>query len=176
MLPADLKLAVVEPGTAKESETEAPAESGTRGESSYDEEFENRSNDAISLRAAKTTPAMPTIYTRAQWGADESIRNPKNLRYGTVSAGFVHHTVNANDYTEAQVPGIIAASTPTTSSRVAGATSATTSSSTGSVASGRAGTAASTRTSSAHTPWATTTTPSRCRRSATSTLSSRPRP
>ena len=50
---------------------------------------------------------MPTIYSRAQWGADESIRNKSALRYGTVSAGFVHHTVNANDYTEAQVPGIM---------------------------------------------------------------------
>ena len=50
---------------------------------------------------------MPTIYSRAQWGADESIRNKSALRYGTVSAGFVHHTVNANDYTEAEVPGIL---------------------------------------------------------------------
>ncbi|PUA81947.1 FG-GAP-like repeat-containing protein [Nocardioides currus] len=105
-LPADLKLAVVEPGTAKESESETPAEN-TGDSSSYDDEFEERGEGAISLRAAKTTPAMPTIYSRAQWGADESIRNPKNLRYGTVSAGFVHHTVNANDYTEAQVPGIL---------------------------------------------------------------------
>lgn len=109
-LPADLKLAVVEPGTAEESETETPAEDGGRAPgsdaSSYDEEFAERNEDGLSLRAAKT-PAMPTIYTRAQWGADEKIRNTKNLRYGTVSAGFVHHTVNANDYTEAQVPGIL---------------------------------------------------------------------
>lgn len=110
-LPADLKLAVVEPGTADDTETEAPAENAAQGaaqgSTSYDEEFEERGEDAISLRAAKTTPAMPTIYSRAQWGADESIRNKSALRYGTVSAGFVHHTVNANDYTEAQVPGIL---------------------------------------------------------------------
>jgi len=106
-LPDDLKLAVVEPGTADDTETEAPAESGSTGETSYDDEFEQRGEHAISLRAARTTPAMPTIYSRAQWGADESIRNKSALRYGTVSAGFVHHTVNANDYTEAQVPGIL---------------------------------------------------------------------
>ena len=110
-LPADLKLAVVEPGTAEGTDTETPAESGGRsgaqGEAAYDDEFEQRGEDAISLRAASTTPAMPTIYSRAQWGADESIRNKSALRYGTVSAGFVHHTVNANDYTEAQVPGIL---------------------------------------------------------------------
>ena len=105
-LPDDLKLAVVEPGTAKDSETEAPA-SGSRDETSYDDEFEQRGEDALSLRSAKLTPAMPTIYSRAQWGADESIRNKSALRYGTVSAGFVHHTVNANDYTEAQVPAIM---------------------------------------------------------------------
>lgn len=105
-LPDDLKLAVVEPGTAKDSATEAP-DSGTRDQSSYDDEFEQRGGDALSLRSAKRTPAMPTIYSRAQWGADESIRNKSALRYGTVSAGFVHHTVNANDYTEAQVPGIM---------------------------------------------------------------------
>ncbi len=50
---------------------------------------------------------MPTIYSRAQWGADEKMRDAKSLRYGTVNAGFVHHTVNANDYTADQVPGII---------------------------------------------------------------------
>ncbi|MEO5664714.1 MAG: FG-GAP-like repeat-containing protein [Nocardioides sp.] len=105
-LPDDLKLAVVEPGTAKDTETETPA-SGSRDQSSYDDEFEQRGEVALSLRSAKRTPAMPTIYSRAQWGADESIRNKSALRYGTVSAGFVHHTVNANDYTEAQVPGIM---------------------------------------------------------------------
>ena len=60
----------------------------------------------IELQAARKA-AQPTIFSRAQWGADESIRNKSSLRYGSISAGFVHHTVNANDYTEAQVPGII---------------------------------------------------------------------
>jgi hypothetical protein len=101
-LPGDLTLAVIAPGTAEETEKQAPAE-GT----SYDDDFEKRNQDAISLRAAATTPAMPTIYSRAQWGANEALRNKSALRYGTVSAGFVHHTVNANDYTEAQVPGIM---------------------------------------------------------------------
>ncbi|WP_310530070.1 N-acetylmuramoyl-L-alanine amidase, partial [Nocardioides sp.] len=106
-LPADLKLAVVEPGTAEDTETETPAENPGQGETSYDDAFKERGEGAMALQAARTTPAMPTIYSRAQWGADESIRNKSSLRYGTVSAGFVHHTVNANDYTEAQVPGIM---------------------------------------------------------------------
>ena len=30
-----------------------------------------------------------------------------SLHYGEVHAGFVHHTVNANDYTRAEVPGLL---------------------------------------------------------------------
>ncbi len=47
------------------------------------------------------------IYSRAQWGADERMRDASSLHYGEVHAGFVHHTVNANDYTRAEVPGIL---------------------------------------------------------------------
>ncbi|PZF80563.1 FG-GAP-like repeat-containing protein [Jiangella anatolica] len=50
--------------------------------------------------------ARPTILTRAQWGADESMRGTPP-EYGEVNGAFVHHTVNANDYSEAQVPGLI---------------------------------------------------------------------
>ncbi len=50
---------------------------------------------------------MPTIFSRAQWGADDSMRDASSLRYYEVHAGFVHHTVNANDYSEADVPAII---------------------------------------------------------------------
>ncbi|MGN0063391.1 MAG: FG-GAP-like repeat-containing protein [Nocardioides sp.] len=107
-LPSDLSLALVEPGVADDVETETPAYEGetpTAVEGS--DEGAAEATDGIVLQAKKTTPAKPTIFSRAQWGADESIRNKKSLTYGTISGGFVHHTVNANDYTEAQVPGII---------------------------------------------------------------------
>ena len=111
-LPDDLSLALVDPGSAKQSETEAPADQGSDDPSaSYDEDYENDTDagsDAITLQAARRrTVAQPTIYSRAQWGADESIRNKRSLRYGTINGGFVHHTVNANDYSEAQVPAIL---------------------------------------------------------------------
>ncbi len=107
-LPADLTLAVVEPGTAEDTQTETPAENTAATQASYDDGSSAAPQEGdISLSAATTTPPMPTIFSRAQWGADESIRDKSALRYGTVSAGFVHHTVNANDYTEAQVPGIM---------------------------------------------------------------------
>lgn len=51
-------------------------------------------------------PNKPKINSRAAWGADEKMRED-NIRYRTVKAAVVHHTVNRNDYTQAQVPGII---------------------------------------------------------------------
>ena len=62
--------------------------------------------DDASLAAGAVT-AKPMIYSRAQWGADERMRDESSLHYGEVHAGFVHHTVNANNYTAAQVPAII---------------------------------------------------------------------
>lgn len=50
--------------------------------------------------------ARPTIYSRAQWGADESIMTWTPSQ-GRVQGATIHHTVNSNDYTSAQVPGII---------------------------------------------------------------------
>jgi len=62
--------------------------------------------DQAVLAAAAYTP-KPQIYSRAQWGADEKIREQSAPSYAEVHGGFVHHTVNANDYTAAEVPGII---------------------------------------------------------------------
>ena len=55
---------------------------------------------------ADVTP-RPQIFSRAQWGADERMRDKSSLHYSEVHAGFVHHTVNANGYTKAEVPSIL---------------------------------------------------------------------
>src|SRR3546814_10045054 len=60
----------------------------------------------IALQATKVT-TKPKIYSRSQWGANEKLRDKSSLQYHEVHAGFVHHTVNGNDYTRDQVPGII---------------------------------------------------------------------
>ena len=60
----------------------------------------------MALSAATYTP-KPVIYSRAQWGANENLRDKGSLHYFEIHAGFVHHTVNANDYTRAEVPGIL---------------------------------------------------------------------
>ncbi|HUR48101.1 MAG TPA: N-acetylmuramoyl-L-alanine amidase [Acidimicrobiales bacterium] len=48
--------------------------------------------------------ARPEIHTRGEWVAREPKVAPT---YGAVKVGFVHHTVGANEYTAAEVPGII---------------------------------------------------------------------
>ncbi len=54
---------------------------------------------------------QPQIYTRAQWGADESLRLsacPSGPSYtGAAKVGFLHHTVTGNSYNPGDVPAII---------------------------------------------------------------------
>jgi hypothetical protein len=120
-LPADLKLAVIDPGEAASSAVERPAldttgMDGTIGDATAaatrpgslatDAGTGTEGSDRIALQAATYTP-KPQIYSRAQWGANERLRDKGSLHYFEVHAGFVHHTVNANKYTRAEVPGII---------------------------------------------------------------------
>jgi hypothetical protein len=116
-LPADMKLAVISPGRAAHSTEERAAIDTSRmdGDNGSDSVAQaavlaratsSGAGDAVSLAAAVFTP-RPVIYSRQQWGADESIRGKSSLHYGDVHAGFVHHTVNANDYTRAEVPGLL---------------------------------------------------------------------
>ena len=115
-LPDDLSLALVDPGSASRARSRR-RRTAHDGSTSYDEDYAKQgsmtgsSGDGIDAAGATRRPArpprQPTIFSRAQWGADESIRDKCALRYGTISGGFVHHTVNANDYTEDQVPAIL---------------------------------------------------------------------
>ncbi len=83
--PRDLRLELVDPGSA-------PAD---------------RSIGTQPAGAAAAAPARPTIYTRAQWGADESLREAGPPDYGRVRGAFVHHTAGTNSYSSSQVPAII---------------------------------------------------------------------
>ncbi|MCX6400457.1 MAG: N-acetylmuramoyl-L-alanine amidase [Propionibacteriales bacterium] len=110
--PADMKLAVIDPGTASDTAKQAPAIDTARVATEGDPVVEPPAtedpsgDDAIALQAGSSTP-KPKIYSRAQWGADEKLRDKSSLSYYEVHGGFVHHTVNANNYTADQVPGII---------------------------------------------------------------------
>ncbi|MEE3127873.1 MAG: FG-GAP-like repeat-containing protein [Actinomycetota bacterium] len=93
--PADLRLAVIDPGTPTRTVSQRAA-------------LDTAETTSATGPAARggVTPE-PQIFSRAQWGADESMRDKGSLRYYEVHAGFVHHTVNANDYSRDEVPGIL---------------------------------------------------------------------
>ncbi|GAA4717140.1 hypothetical protein GCM10025782_12790 [Pedococcus ginsenosidimutans] len=86
----DLKVTTIDPGTSAADDNLTAAQ------------------PAASASAAAI---QPTIITRAQWGADESLRGSKTLS-STVKAIVIHHTAGTNDYTPetaaAQVRGIYA--------------------------------------------------------------------
>ncbi|MCW2784882.1 MAG: N-acetylmuramoyl-L-alanine amidase, family 2 [Marmoricola sp.] len=130
--PADLELAVIDPGTGKvtrqsaaintadlpasdRNATSAPPIESTAGMGGTGEVAVSGDAAAtsagpgssdISLAAMKVAP-KPLIYSRAQWGANESMRDKSSLHYGTIETGFIHHTVNANNYTPDEVPALI---------------------------------------------------------------------
>jgi hypothetical protein len=99
--PAGMRLSLVDPGTDHATTVQRPridtgAGTGLKLSSAA---------TAVSARA-RVTP-RPVVFSRSQWGADERMRDRASLHYGEVHGGFVHHTVNANRYTRAQVPSII---------------------------------------------------------------------
>ncbi len=136
-VPADMKLAVVDPGETADPVVEKPAidtadlgakdvatltssdgtsstepnapDPGTTDPGTTDP---GTTNDGTVEEGVLTgTPAdvtpKPKIYSRAQWGADERMRDKSSLSYFEIHAGFVHHTVNANGYTRRQVPSLM---------------------------------------------------------------------
>lgn len=78
----DLRLDLIEPGSTAEARSSAPD--------------------------IATSGGGPTIYSRAQWGADEAMR-AEPPSYGEVNGAFVHHTVSANGYGSNEVPSLIRA-------------------------------------------------------------------
>jgi hypothetical protein len=112
--PADLELAVVDPGAGAMAKQPAAIDTGDLPSSGPQTSQvpegaptdSATADDAVALSAMKVS-AKPTIYSRAQWGANEKLRDKSSLRYGTIKTGFIHHTVNANDYSRSQVPALI---------------------------------------------------------------------
>jgi hypothetical protein len=51
--------------------------------------------------------AMPAIYSRAQWGADETLMGWDVEYAPTIQAATVHHTADKNTYAAADVPAIM---------------------------------------------------------------------
>ena len=100
-IPERLTLAVVDPQATFGAVTQGPA-----WQAGVDLPAAARTLSTGAVARASDPTAGPAIYTRAQWGANEKMRSG-TPSYGTIRAGFVHHTVNANDYTQDEVPAII---------------------------------------------------------------------
>lgn len=56
---------------------------------------------------ANAAASMPPIYSRAQWGADESLMGWDPEYAPTIKAATVHHTADSNNYSAADVPRIL---------------------------------------------------------------------
>jgi flagellar hook assembly protein FlgD len=59
-----------------------------------------------AARSATTEADPPALVTRAEWGADESMRGDAPA-YAPVKMAFVHHTAGGNTYTRAEAPGLM---------------------------------------------------------------------
>ena len=62
----------------------------------------------VPAASASAAVVQPTIVTRAQWGADESLRTCSSPDYvSSIKGAIVHHTVNSNTYTAAAAPALL---------------------------------------------------------------------
>ena len=62
---------------------------------------------AAPRASAHAGQARPEIITRAEWGADESIRRGTPTYNSTVKVGFVHHTAGSNNYSPDQAASVV---------------------------------------------------------------------
>ena len=86
-LPADLRLELVDPG-------QSPADAAI---------------GALPAASAAAEASRPTIYSRADWGADESLRGHTTVYDSTIKAFAIHHTASSNNYTTSTVASQIRA-------------------------------------------------------------------
>ena len=84
--PTDVQLDLVDPG-----ESAADASLG----------------DPDITETADAAVAMPPVFSRAQWGADENLMKWPPQYASTIKAATLHHTAGSNDYTPEQVPAIL---------------------------------------------------------------------
>ena len=68
-----------------------------------------RGGHAAAAAAGANPAGKPAIVTRAQWGADESLRDCDPSYSSTIKAGVVHHTVNSNNYQPSDSAGLVRA-------------------------------------------------------------------
>ena len=94
-VPPDARIHVVDPGRSDADDDTAtvPAVASTGGGLSQ-------------LPLSIVTSGVPRVYSRADWGADETIRTWRP-ELGQVTGAVIHHTAGRNEYTPEDVPAII---------------------------------------------------------------------
>ncbi|WP_164737318.1 cell wall-binding repeat-containing protein [Georgenia sp. SYP-B2076] len=104
-LPSDPQLAIVDPGTSA-ADAAAPISQPQPLTATGAGGITGVAGAGTFALPGVITPGAPTIRTRADWGADESIRTwaPE---IGQVTGVVVHHTAGANGYAPEDVPAII---------------------------------------------------------------------
>lgn len=70
---------------------------------------ERRARGTAMAHAATGTALLGPVHSRADWGADESLRRGHPTYAARVDAVVVHHTADANGYQPADVPALIRA-------------------------------------------------------------------
>ena len=93
--PQNARIHVIDPGrgAADDDAPPVPASAPTGGGMS-------------PLAPAALLTGVPQVYSRADWGADETIRTWRP-ELGEVTGAVIHHTAGRNDYTAEDVPAII---------------------------------------------------------------------
>lgn len=92
-------------GTTGTTGTTAP--DGTSGARTATASTTTSTTATATTTSTLASVPQPTVVTRAQWGANESMMPCQPDAVGGFRAGVVHHTVNANNYTAAQAPGLV---------------------------------------------------------------------
>jgi uncharacterized protein with LGFP repeats len=65
--------------------------------------------DPVLVAAVEAPGQAPSIISRAQWGADESIRSRAPMYDNGIKAGVVHHSAGVNDYAQQDSAAIVRA-------------------------------------------------------------------
>lgn len=94
--PEGMRVVTVDPGTD-------PVEVAARGPA------KPRPPSGRPIKGPVDFPNLPRVISRKQWGADGSLTSScDSPRYGkTAKMVFVHHTVNANDYSVRESPALV---------------------------------------------------------------------
>ncbi len=66
-----------------------------------------RLTQEMSRSGLRAGAAQPTVYSRAQWGANESWRDGPPRYNSTILQAHVHHSASGNGYSQADVPALI---------------------------------------------------------------------